>query len=181
MAHQPKSATGTISGTQVFLDNAPVTPHIEGTKSGGRLLQFKVTMEPKFRIGPPPAPFTAVAATVELPKAVNGACTDLIFTIGDMGCSPPSRTFSSEVRLKILAVLPTDRSPKTMDEVCTATELSRDTISRHVRGKWEKGKMKVKPDCADVDGELPSQPKDWNFRREIDALYPEELGYNVLV
>jgi len=60
----------------------PVTPHIEGYRtSGNQLTGFTVTMEPKFRVGRPPKPFTVRALSVALPKSVNGAHTDLIFSV----------------------------------------------------------------------------------------------------
>jgi hypothetical protein len=79
-AHEPK-AGGTISGTQRFLDNCPVTPHIKGHKDGDlQLTGFTVRFEPKYRIGRTPKPFSVEAQTVELPAPVNGSHTDLVFT-----------------------------------------------------------------------------------------------------
>jgi hypothetical protein len=170
VAHQPKSDSGTISGTQVFLDNAPVTPHIVGTKLGGQLSKFRVTMEPKFRVGAPPKPFTAVARTVPLPTPVNGSHSDLIFTT-----EPGSgQGFAgSEVRTAILAALPKDGTKMHIQCVCDATGLTKDTIGRHVRGMRAGGKMKVKSDCADlvvtdVDGLPPDQTRDWYLRKEVE-------------
>jgi hypothetical protein len=80
-AHEPKSG-GTVSGTQRFLDYCPVTPHIIGHKTPDlQLTGFTVKMEPKYRIGPTPKPFSVAATTVRLPQVVNGAHTDLIFTL----------------------------------------------------------------------------------------------------
>jgi hypothetical protein len=80
-AHEPKSG-GTISGTQRFLNNAPVTPKIEGEKDAGKqLVGFTVTMDPKYRIGPTPKPFSVKAITVSIPEPVNGASSDLVFVV----------------------------------------------------------------------------------------------------
>lgn len=163
-AHEPKTG-GTISGTQRFLDNAPVTPHVEGIKSGPELRGFKVTMEPKYRIGAPPKPFTAHAEPVALPEPVNGSHTDLVFKIAAAGGAAEPST----VRAKILAALPTDGSPMNIQFVCDASGLRRDTIANHVRGKKVGAKVRVKADCADLvvrdDDGLPSgQVTAWMFR-----------------
>ena len=170
-AHDNKSASGTISGTQTFLDAAPVTPHIEGLKTAGELRGFKVTMEPKFRVGPPPKPFTVRALPVVLPSAVNGSHSDIVFTI-DTGSAV--QAFST-VRAKILAVLPKDGSPMNIQFVCDGARLNRDTIARHIRGKIERGgKIKVKPDCLDLvetddDGVPPAQTADWRLRLPVKS------------
>jgi hypothetical protein len=161
-AHQPKSGDG-ISGTQVFLDNAPVTPHVEGIKSGGQLHGFKVTMEPKFRVGPPPKPFTVKARAVALPEVVNGSHSDLVFAL-DNGAVPEAH---SAVRGRILASL--SAHPLNFVYVCQASGLTRDQIANHVRGKIFDGKLKVKPDCrdlvvSDTDGMIPAKREDWFFR-----------------
>jgi hypothetical protein len=79
-AHQPKSgADGAIAGSGDFTANCPVTPHLIGEKDGlGRLVSMECRFEPKFRVGPAPAPFAARAVLVTLPKPVGGVTSDLV-------------------------------------------------------------------------------------------------------
>jgi hypothetical protein len=123
-AHRPKSDSSTISGTQVFLDNVPVTPHIEGHRTGGnQLTGFTVTMEPKFRVGPPPKPFTVRALAVVLPKPVNGAHTDMIFSVS-AGEQCHKRNSQRGKRERVINALA--RLTKTADDYVTTGALAMD-------------------------------------------------------
>lgn len=78
-AHQPK-AGGTIAGSQIFVNNAPVTIHVEGDfDTDNQLIGFSNKFAPKYRIGPTPPRFRVIAETVTLPWASNNNRTDIVF------------------------------------------------------------------------------------------------------
>jgi AAA domain len=88
--HSPKSGDRTIAGSQVFTNDAPVTPHVAGKSrtrpDGSRALEtITISFGPddKFRIGPKPAPITVRSKVVTIPVPVFGHETDLVFTAAD--------------------------------------------------------------------------------------------------
>jgi hypothetical protein len=102
-AHEPKTG-GTISGTQVFLNNAPVTPHLERVGKDDTDFQIICEMEPKFRVGPKPKPFTVKGHAVPIPKRVDGIASDLVFKITE----PSERAGKSDkepLRLRVIVAL----------------------------------------------------------------------------
>jgi hypothetical protein len=103
-AHEPKTG-GTISGTQVFLNNAPVTPNL--TREGKDDTDFRIrcTMEPKFRIGPKPKPFTVKGHLVPLPKPVAGTSTDLVFKMLAPAEEPRRVAGEQEVKQQVIDAL----------------------------------------------------------------------------
>ncbi len=77
-AHQPKSgADAGIAGSQTFMDNAPVTPHL--IRIGKDPFEIRCEFEPKFCVGPKPQPFTVKGSPVALGKTIGGHSTDLVF------------------------------------------------------------------------------------------------------
>jgi hypothetical protein len=86
-AHKPKSGE-TIAGSQIFVNNAPVTIHVEGEfNRDHQLTGFACTFEPKYRIGPTPPRFAVAAETVSLPHSVNGSATDIVFHLTEVGAA----------------------------------------------------------------------------------------------
>jgi hypothetical protein len=82
-AHKPKSGE-TIAGSQIFVNNAPVTIHVEGKfNRDHQLIGFSNTFEPKYRIGPTPPRFSVSAETVTLPWPSNNNHTDIVFHMAD--------------------------------------------------------------------------------------------------
>jgi hypothetical protein len=157
-AHEPK-AGGTIAGTKAFVNNAPVTPHIEGEKDADhQLTGFRVSFEPKYRIGPTPKPFHVIARTVELPNPVNGYSTDLVFTMPDPVEAAAYRKARSACRSDVLEQLhKAEGLPVPIEDMATLL-LGPDAdskkklanmvanLKRHVQGKAGF----VKADLADL-------------------------------
>ena len=142
-----------MSGTQRFLDNCPVTPHIEGHKNADdQLTGFTVRMTPKYRIGPTPKPFTASATAVALPELVNGAHTDLVFQVAAAEYRKAKGAFRSDVLGHLTrahpAPMPIDRLAELLVDEATDTSQMKSMklkLRRHVIG----AKGQVKPDLAD--------------------------------
>jgi len=101
-AHEPKTG-GTISGTQVFLNNARVTPHLERVGKDDTDFRIVCEMEPKFRIGPKPKPFTVLGRAVPISSGIDGVASDLVFQI-DEGARPQLNADAS-LRSKVISAL----------------------------------------------------------------------------